>query len=147
MSKFYCNKCNKDVILKNGICPYCKTNWDKLIEESINSEPIKDEKNIKELMNDSVADNDFWKDKEVTEFDIEDNIKFFLRWAFICRVVIIIYAFIVFIYSLIGISNDTPNSFALLLSVPFIIIISSIVYNNLKWKAYMLYTNKEKNKK
>lgn len=41
MSKFYCNVCNEDVVLQNGKCPKCKTNWAKVINESIDGESNK----------------------------------------------------------------------------------------------------------
>ncbi len=41
MSKFYCNVCNEDVILQNGKCPKCKTNWAKVINESVDNESDK----------------------------------------------------------------------------------------------------------
>ena len=41
MSKFYCNVCNEDVVLQNGKCPKCKTNWAKVINESVDGESSK----------------------------------------------------------------------------------------------------------
>ena len=41
MSKFYCNVCNEDVVLQNGKCPKCKTNWAKVINESVDGESNK----------------------------------------------------------------------------------------------------------
>lgn len=35
MDKFYCNKCKKDVVLQNGECPYCETNWDEIIKNCV----------------------------------------------------------------------------------------------------------------
>ena len=45
MSKFYCNICENDVELQNGKCPKCKTDWEKVIQDTTNSEPIDYKKN------------------------------------------------------------------------------------------------------
>ena len=34
MEKFYCNKCKKEVVLKDGYCPKCGTNWDGITKKT-----------------------------------------------------------------------------------------------------------------
>ena len=39
MGKFYCNKCNKNVTLKNGKCPICNTDWRNTMDELVGDVP------------------------------------------------------------------------------------------------------------
>ena len=79
MQKFYCNICNKDVILENNKCPVCGTNWENYVSETniknstINTENISDE-----------------KDK-----DIIKTFNFFLVWSLIVKALSYIISIIV----------------------------------------------------
>lgn len=93
MNEFYCNKCNEDIILKNGICTKCGTNWEKLISESV------DEINSVSLYQPVVAREyeetetvDLNNVNGITLNDINNNIFFFLAWATILKIICFILA-------------------------------------------------------
>lgn len=151
MNKFYCNICGKDVTLKDGKCPDCKTDWDKIINNNCSDdiEPlniykgndIKDEKIIEEEYTNVKTNNRTNIDK-----DIDDNINFFLTSGRIGKIYMIVISIIIAIISFIGIES-TEGLSLLLLIVSASIIGSAIIFeNNLKWKAYMLYTNAKRKK-
>lgn len=140
MKKFYCNMCEKEVELIDGKCPICKTNWNKIISENTESTSM-------ELINDKQYNDDFSsKPRIITEEEIQNNINFFLSWAKISKIFMIIVAIIVGIIAIVC-ADDTEGISLLLLVVTAMIIFSAFIFeNNLKWKSYMLYTN-SKNKK
>ena len=139
MSKFYCNVCNEEVSLQNGKCPKCKTNWDKITEEKLdNATPIEFKEEYEEIDKTDV--------KNITELDINNNISFFLRWAFRGKVFMIILAIISIIVALATVEDTDGASLFLLIFAVVVISYAKIFENNLKWKAYMLHTNSKKRK-
>jgi len=73
MNRFYCNVCKKDIMLENGICPDCKTNWDKIINESQISSKNNTFDNCRDI-------------NSITEEHINDNINFYLTWSKIIKI-------------------------------------------------------------
>lgn len=153
MKKIYCNKCEEDVELVDGKCPNCKTNWEKEIEEL--QETIKNDKSdIEEEINneevDVIEEDDEMTDKDyeddsfvfISEKNINRNINFFLKWAKFGKVVFWILAVILGFVALIGAEETDGMSLFLLIGSCMFIFFAYIFENNLKWKAYMLYTNK-----
>lgn len=149
MSKFYCNICEEEVALQNGECPKCKTNWDKIINDNISddSQPF----NMHPQKN--INDNDkFFQEEQdvkinkITEDCMNNNINFFLTWASIGKIFIIIIGIIIAIISLVGIESTDGYSLILLVISACVIFAGIVFENNLKWKAYMLHTNIKKKK-
>ena len=78
MEKFYCNYCEEDVVLKNGKCPKCNTDWEKTVDTGktvgIDGKIIDNE--LKKEHKQEVSFN-----HSITNADINDNIEFFMSWA------------------------------------------------------------------
>ena len=149
MSKFYCNICENDVELQNGKCPKCKTDWEKVIQDTTNSEPIDYKKINREREYQEVAEFNEKKVKEIkvkeiTNDDIQSNINFFLTWAKIDKIFMIIIAIIIAIISLVVLEDTDGYSLILLIFSVALVFQSMIFENSLKWKAYMLHTNNKR---
>lgn len=140
METFYCNVCDKDVVLKDGVCPFCQTNWKKIQYESAQVDNQPKEESDKLIISDE---------------KIEDNIEFFLHFAYaIIALGIIIGVLIIWltanIVSLSIKSNKHIDNFSLIIMLIAVILLlvdaifTAILVHSLKWKAYMLYTNKNK---
>ncbi len=148
MSKFYCNVCEEDVVLENGKCPKCKTNWSKVIKDSENFDAIAVDVNGKEsgfTSRDFVnhADNGY---VDISDEDIDNTINFFLKWGRIGAYLIIIFAFLLIVLALAAYDDLGPASIMLILGALLMVFYAIIFNHSLRWKAYMLYTNKKKNK-
>lgn len=142
MRNFYCNICNEDVTLQNGKCPKCKTDWNKIINEKISDDntPIDVYKN--DVANNNYNDENEYEDKSViTEENIKNNIEFFLMWAFVGKIFMIIIALVFAIISFAEIELTNGYSLMLLILSAGFVFAGIIFENNLKWKAYMLHTN------
>ena len=138
MEKFYCNVCNCDVTLKNGICPKCETNWQNIIEESLNSKNTF-QKYVKQI-------NEEEKVEEVEEKidDIAKTITFFLKYAQAVKIGTFILAIIVAIGCLILVDDSEGLSLIFLILVcPLIVFWGIFLEQHFKWKAYMLKINYE----
>lgn len=131
MSKFYCNICDEEVTLNNGKCPKCKTNWGKINEVSYQEEQ---------------EDGAILFQSKITDDDIDNNIFFFLKWASIGKIFMFIMATIVVLISFAELDDTDGKSLLLIIAAVVIIFYALVFENNLKWKAYMLHTNR-KNKK
>ncbi len=130
MRKFYCNKCKKDVDLINGKCPLCKTDWEKIIGESI--------KNIEDI--------DYDEDSNVMENDIESIFNFYLKIANIGKYLSLIV--VAFILVVVATNMDRMDEPVLFLVEAIIVAVSIGLFGfmfekNVKWKAYMLKINSE----
>ena len=144
MKNFYCNICEEDVVLQNGECPKCKTNWDKIINDTISddSQPFN-------MNQESNNDNFFQEEKDVevqkiTEDCMHSNINFFLTWASIGKIFMIIIGIIIAFISLVEVESTDGYSLILLVVSAGFIFAGIVFENNLKWKAYMLHTNMNK---
>ena len=84
---------------------------------------------------------------KINDDDISKNIKFFLKWAEIGKIIMIICAIIVALVSFGLIEDSDGFSLLFLLGSALLVFFSFIFENGLKWKAYMLHTNfiKQKN--
>ena len=137
MKNFYCMNCSEYVDLVDGKCPKCHTDWKKILEENNPNKQYEDN-NIPTVTV-----------KEITEEDLDYNIYNLLSFARIGKIFLIIVALIIAAGAFIAI--DATNGYSALLLIPsFITIFLATVFeNNVKWKAYMLYTNihKQKTKK
>ena len=118
-NKFYCNICEQDVVLDNGYCPICYTNWEKKIKDAAR------------------VDN-------ISALDIRSNIAFHLRWGSIFKIICFIFAILVGISSLVLIGATGAISLSWLVLVPIIIFFGIHIEQNYKCKAYVLYTNMKK---
>ena len=148
MSKFYCNKCEEEVELQDGKCPKCKTNWDKIINEDISgdSKPIDIYRQNEDNYREEVQEYSFEDVTNITEECINKNINFFLKWGIIGKVFMIFTGIIGTIISLCLMATTSGTSLLFLLVFIPLICWGIIFDNNLKWKAYMLYTNNKKKK-
>ena len=84
------------------------------------------------------------KVKEITNDDIQSNINFFLTWAKIDKIFMIIIAIIIAIISLVVLEDTDGYSLILLIFSVALVFQSMIFENSLKWKAYMLHTNNKR---
>ena len=149
MSNFYCNICEEEVTLQNGKCPKCKTDWNKIINEEISedSTPIDIyKKNINNNDNEEIREKEYDDSRIITEENINNNINFFLTWASIGKIFMIVVGIIITIISFVLLESTDGYSLILLVISASIIFAGIIFENNLKWKAYMLYTNIKKKK-
>ena len=140
MSKFYCNKCDEDVVLENGMCPKCKTNWGNIIKvtDKLNNDlPLRKPPVRKKDIDDEM--------EEITYKDIADVIVFFLSWASFGKFLSIFISLAVAVIAIVLAGETQGLSLFLFALVPLLIFIGFVFENSLKWKAYMLYTN-SKNK-
>jgi hypothetical protein len=145
MSKFYCNTCGEEVELQNGKCPKCKTNWAKIIKDSEGTDdaiPVDLEFNEipKEVPAPTI------EEIKISEEDINYNIYFFLKWAKTIKTLVFIFAIILALYAVFAFEATSGASILLLIFCPAMIVYASIIENNLRWKAYMLHTNKKEHK-
>ena len=145
MSKFYCNICNEEVILENGICPKCKTNWINIINGENEKPIIKNDNKIitSQELNMEISEETLNEEK-ITIQHINKNIRFFLNWAIVGKIFMILVAFILAIFSFDMCDETNGDSLYLLVAVIGIIFFTFIFENLLKWKAYMLHTNLKK---
>ena len=150
MKKFYCNICDEEVELKNGKCPKCKTDWEKISSDSVNNET----EPVDVYSKKSKVDEEFFKEdkKELLEDwfkedDIDNNIIFLIKWGEIVKFIMIVLAIIVAIISFVEISKTEGYSLLKLIYSGLLIIFGVLMENIFKWMAYMLYTNKKNNKK
>ena len=135
MSKFYCNICEEEVTLQNGKCPKCKTDWEKIINEKVSEDSKLIDIYKKNETNNSFQE-EYSNENVITEDNIKNNIDFFLTWASIGKIFMIV----------IGIESTDGYSLILLVVSAGIIFAGIIFENSLKWKAYMLHTNMKKKK-
>ena len=149
MSKFYCNVCEEEVVLRNGECPKCKTNWDKIINDNTSDDSQPFNMHLQKNINDNdkfFQEEQGVKINKLTEDCLHDNINFFLTWSSIGKIFMIIIGIIIAIISLVGIESTDGYSLILLVISASVIFAGIVFENNLKWKAYMLYTNIKKKK-
>lgn len=143
---FYCNICDKDVVLKNGVCPYCQTNWKQIINNCTSNQT---EDNSNDYTSNQIEDisNDY-EILVINDEDIEKNIRFHLSFAKVIVIVGVIISIFVLIITL-GFVSETIKISGFISFIVFVIgiawiltiaIITVVVNNALKWKAYMLYT-------
>lgn len=149
MSNFYCNICEEEVTLQNGKCPKCKTDWNKIINEEISedSTPIDIyKKNINNNDNEEIREKEYDDSRIITEENINNNINFFLTWASIGKIFMIVVGIIITIISFVLLESTDGYSLILLVISASVIFAGIVFENNLKWKAYMLHTNIKKKK-
>lgn len=144
MNKFYCNICEEEVTLQNGKCPKCKTDWDKIVNEKISEDSTPIDIYKKEINNNKNQEIVYDDNKIITEENINNNINFFLTWASIGKIFMIVVGIIIAIISFVGIEATDGYSLILLIVSAGSIFAGIIFENNLKWKAYMLHTNLKK---
>ena len=147
MDKFYCNICEEEVVLENGKCPKCNTDWEKVVNEEvpINSIPVNVyEKRI--INSENTQEKECETSKTITENSINNNIDFFLKWAKNVKILMIVAAILIAVIALMGAESTEGYSLLLLFGSAIVIFAGIILENNLKWKAYMLYTDMKKNK-
>ena len=144
MNKFYCNICENEVELQNGKCPKCKTDWEKVSQDITNSEPIDYKKINIEREHQEVAEFNEKEVKEIINDDIQSNVNFFLTWANIGKIFMIIIAIIIAIISVAGAEDTDGYSLILLIFSAALVFYAMIFENSLKWKAYMLHTNNKR---
>ena len=140
MGKFYCNICEEEVTLKDGKCPNCKTDWKKVMNGDENAE----DNNIEYYQEDE--DENTVVVPEITDKDIDDNINFFLSWGNVGKVFLFFVAGVLVLVSFIEMENTDGWSLILLLVAVAVAFFAIVFENSLKWKAYMLHTNKKKKK-
>ena len=147
MEKFYCNICNKDVKLENGKCPNCGTDWKKIITEpDIDGEPILfyDNTNKNQKDNNKAYISNTLKNKSD---DIKETYSFYLRTANIGKYIILLFATVIAIFSILLLESTDGFSLSILF-IAFVLVGYAFVFEkNFKWKAYMLklvYMNKNK---
>ena len=151
MNKFYCNICEEEIILQNGKCPKCKTDWDKIINQKMSEDSAPIDIYKKEIIDNDISDEKnqevvYDEYKVITEEGIKNNINFFLTWASIGKIFMIFISIIIAIISIIGIEVTDGYSLILLIASIGIVFAGIIFENSLKWKAYMLHTNMKKKK-
>ncbi len=140
MSKFFCNVCENEVELKEGVCPNCKTNWNEIASKAVLDKPlVKKNLSYEELIEED--------DMRITDKDIKNNVNFFLNWGYAGKIIFYVLAIISFICALFLISKISGYSLVLLLQAIIFAILGPVFENILKWKAYMLHTNMKKGKK
>ena len=146
MNKFYCNVCSEEVVLQEGRCPKCKTNWNKIISDSKTINKLEETRSINHVNSYEEEQEKSIEFKKITDYDVRQNINFFLIWAGVIKILTIVLAVLITIVSICLVEVSEGYSLLLLWISPVLIICSIIFENLLKWKAYMLYTNL-KNKK
>lgn len=144
--KFYCNKCNEDISLKNGTCPNCGTNWEELISESVDgTNSVSWNQHV--MIDEKQEVDEFNNVNGITLNDINNNVYFFLTWATILKIICFVLSSIfLFCTFLLYDPNDIISLWFLVPCLSFFLF-GFVVKNNLKWKAYMLYTNLDHNQR
>ena len=148
MNKFYCNVCEEEVVLQDGKCPKCKTNWEKVIDDSQKEVDKKEDSYVGPIIG---KDDNYYQEEihdytKIRESDINSNINFFLTWASIGKIIMFVLALLIAIIAFILLESSEGYSLILLIISLFLCFYALVLENTLKWKAYMLHTNK-KNKK
>lgn len=113
MEKFYCNICNKEVNLKNGKCPDCGTDWYKIMEEpDTDGEPISFYDNKDENREDN---KEYFSNNLKTEADdIKDTYSFYLKTASIGKYIILLFALVIAVFSLVLFESTDGYSLSML---------------------------------
>ena len=150
MSKFYCNNCEEEVTLKDGKCPNCNTDWNKLLKEA---EKVNEMEKKEEHVENDYEDEEFVslsvseKVEQIKLEDIYNNINFFLTWGKVLKIICLVIGAVLFILSFALSGEMDEESLFFLIPTAFFILFAFIIDNQLKWKAYMLLTNSRKLKK
>lgn len=145
MSGFYCNMCGEKVKLVDGKCPKCKTDWNKIIKDCVESdkgEPI-------DLFDEEEMDLPFLTDEvelsSEENADIDDVCAFLLKYGTIGKVLLLIASGIVIIFSLIMFADSDGISLIYTVIGVLGLFIAFLFEAMIKWHVYLLLTNKKIN--
>ncbi len=145
MSDFYCNVCGEKVKLVDGKCPKCKTDWNKIIKDCVESdkgEPI-------DLFDEEEMDLPFLTDEvelsSEENADIDDVCAFLLKYGTIGKVLLLIASGIVIIFSLIMFADSDGISLIYTVIGVLGLFIAFLFEAMIKWHVYLLLTNKKIN--
>ena len=155
MSDFYCNVCGEKVKLVDGKCPKCKTDWNKIIKDCVESDKgkpidLSDNSESIDLFDKAEERHLPFLTSEVelsTEenADIDDVCSFLLKYGNIGKVILIIASGIVIIFSLIMFVDSDGISLIYTVIGVLGLFIAFLFEAMIKWHVYLLLTNKKIN--
>ena len=147
MSKetFYCNECNKDVVLKNGKCPNCGTNWKEIINDIGKGNGV----SINDIVQEEpvVTKEDKISEKE----DISQTYDFYISRSKIIGTILYGLAIVFLIVALILFQYEEYGELGIFFIVMMIITAYKALFieKEMKWKGYalkLLFDIRHKNK-
>lgn len=146
MSDFYCNVCGEKVKLVDGKCPKCKTDWNKIINDCVESdkgEPVDLFADEEEMDLPFLTDEVELSTEE--NADIDDVCSFLLKYGTIGKVLLIIASAIVIVLSLIMFEDSDGISLIYTVIGVLGLFIAFLFEAMIKWHVYLLLTNKKIN--
>ena len=148
MRDFYCNVCGETVKLVNGKCPKCKTDWNKIIKECVDTdkeEPI----NLYDDTTEEKSHSTFLtSDVELSteeNADIDDVCEFLLKYGVIGKVLLIIASIIIIVMSFISLEESDGGSLIYTVIGLLCLFVAFLFEATIKWRVYLLLTNKKIN--
>ena len=142
---FYCNECNKDVVLKNGKCPNCGTNWKEIIDGVGKENAVSINNTVKEALIMSK------EDKKNEKEDLMDTYDFFISKSKIISTILYIFAIVFLIVALFLFQYEEFVGYGIFFIVAMILTAykALIIEKEMKWKGYvlkLLFDTRHKNK-
>ncbi len=139
-NKFYCNNCETEVELINGICPKCNTNWKQIIEETTNN---KEEFESYQASLNFTNTNSNLKVTESENIDINKTNSLLLFWGKAVKIGFIVIGIVVIILDILLSSIVSfPPIVGTVIGI-ILLFLGPIFESIIKWMAYLLDTNRK----